>query len=628
MFAHTKRFTTRNGQMVVGASQSSAGLGQHEVAVTQNRGAAERGKQILKETAMLSTGGFGMGLLPTGNSMSVMGSGPMSTTTMLSQLVPENEALLNVYYRDIYFYDPVAGSAVDMISSFPFSDFSLLGIDDEKVRAKYEESVYRLNVRTLMPQISTCYLVDGKFIGTLIFNRQEKSFYDVIIHSSDTCVVDDLPLFSSDPSITVQSNQMLTNFLNSEDPQAQVLRQMMSPKLVEALKSSRFKLDALSTLYLARRTIPNTEPTSFLKRILPIYLLEKLLYRGTLVEAARRQRAMLHITLGDDTWEPTPQEMLATVLQFQQADLDPLGAVVATRNGVNVAEVRQGGDFWKWSDNADILTPLKLRALGTSEAFLTGDANYSNAETAMSVFMENLDQYRSYQTHKVFDCKVFPMIAITNGFYQPNVKAPASDREKVSMLYRANNNNTLLMPTLRWHKQLKAREEDDQFQALDYMSQKGIPVPLRMIFAACKVDPNDLWQDLQQDKLIKERLAKVSGVKAEEIAPAGDAGGENVDSQEFAGFGSQRNRSRRHVPLLAREFGELGELTGETKTGKKKWVYNQREMNAKINENIVKAAATLSKDPAKRKLIINKVRSALGSVPNMGLIPGKGGRNG
>lgn len=619
MFATNKRFSVKSGRLITGANSP---LQRPEVAVSpprQSPYSASHNKGG-KEQASLFGASFGMGAPGAANGMSVLGSGPMSTNTMLSGLVPENETLLNIYYRDIYYYDAVAGAAVDIISTFPFSDYSLMGIEDTKVLDKYEESVYRLNIRALMPQISTCYLVDGKFVGTMVFNQQEKLFYDMIVHSADTCVVDDLPLFSTDPVVTVTNNQLLMNFMNSNDPQAQMMRKALNPKLAQALRSSRFKLDPLSTLYIARRTLPNSEPTSFLKRVLPIYLIEKTLYRGTLVEAARRQRAMLHITMGDDTWEPTPQEMMASVLQFQQADLDPLGAVVATRNGVQVAEVRQGGDFWKWTDSADLLTPIKLRALGISEAFLSGDSNFSNVESAMSVFMENMDAYRSFITHKTFDTKIFPIIAVTNGFYKDASKAPATNQGRAQLLYKANNQNDLMVPTLRWHKTLKAKDEADQFAALDYMAEKGIPVPLRMIFAAAKVDPNDLYQDLQQDKRMKERLAQAAGVDPKEIAPGGDAGGDNVGG-EFASL--QRMTSSKKIPLLARNFGEHGEIQAETKTGKPKYVHNQREANRQINANIVKAAAKLAADPTLQSKVAALVAKRLGRVPDMGLVPGR-----
>lgn len=616
MFATNRRFSVQGRNLVLG-KVAPPSL-QSEVAVSKS----SKGS---RETASLFTGGLGYGMPNATNGLSVLGSGPLSVQTLLTGLVPEQEALLNIYYRDIYFHDAVAGAACDMISTFPFSDFTLMGVEDDKVLDKYEESVAHLNVRALMPQISLCYLVDGKFVGTLVFNTQDKIFHDTIVHSADSCVVDDIPLFSTDPSIVVSNNPMLMNIMSREDAQARLIRGMLGPKLVEALRSSRFRLDPASTLYISRRTVPNSEPTSYLKRILPIYLLEKTLYRGTLVEATRRQRAMLHIMMGDDNWEPTPQEMMAAVLQFQQADMDPLGAIVATRNAVQVSEVRQGGDFWKWSDNAETFVPLKLRALGISEAFMSGDANFSNTETAMSVFMENIDAYRSFLTHKTFDCKVFPMIAVSNDFYKDG-KAPKTGSDKIRMLYQARNYNDLNMPTLRWHKVLKAKDEGDMYQALDYMAQKGIPVPLRMIFAAAKTDPNELFQDLLLDKRMKEKLGKAGGVDPTQINPGGDAGGDNVDGGGDSEFASIKKlidltQQIKKKPILARDFGELGEVKGQTKTGKPKYEPNQQKLNKEMNARIVQAATKLANDPNLHKAIISRVAKKIRSAPDMGLVP-------
>ena len=79
---------------------------------------------------------------------------------------------------------------------------------------------------------------------------------------------------------------------------------------------------------------------SMFRRVVPIYLLEKMLYRGTISESQRRQRAIMHIQAGSETWTPINTELQGLVALFQQADLDPTGAIVATRNDVNVGEVR------------------------------------------------------------------------------------------------------------------------------------------------------------------------------------------------------------------------------------------------------------------------------------------------
>lgn len=51
------------------------------------------------------------------------------------------------------------------------------------------------------------------------------------------------------------------------------------------------------------------------------------------------KRGMLHITVGNDRWEPTPEELESILQQVQLADQDPLGAIIATRDGVSINRV-------------------------------------------------------------------------------------------------------------------------------------------------------------------------------------------------------------------------------------------------------------------------------------------------
>jgi hypothetical protein len=428
-------------------------------------------------------------------------SGPLAFVYLLTGIVPEQEELLRRYYRDIYHYDHVAGAAVDIISSFPFSRWTLTGMETDELE-KFDESLFRLNLRSLLPEISMSYLVDAEYIGTLIFNHKDKVFVDVLTHNPDECQVDRYPFYSVAPKIRVVNSAETRKFMESTDKYARQIRSMFAEEFIRALKASAYELNPLTTMYLARRTLPSKPPISYLKRILPIYLLEKQLYRGTLVEAHKRQRSMLHVTAGDDNWEPTPEELDALVAMFQQVEVDPLGGIITTRNGVTAQELRQGGDFWKWTDQADILVPYKLRALGCSEALLSADATYSNAETALSVFMENMDQYREYITYQVFENRLFPIVSYANDYIKDPAKQKG-EKTRLQMMYAINNQQNLRVPKLHWHKRLEAKSEDNPLDVLNTVSEKGLPIPLRMWAAAAKIDIDTLIHELREDEKIR-----------------------------------------------------------------------------------------------------------------------------
>ena len=614
MFGSNRRFS------VTGSSIRSAPVGQ-----SMNRPSVQRSR-----TPEISSM-FGGGMLGnTGNtSVNVYASGPLASTTMLNSLVPEYEDYLRRYYHDIYYTDAVAGTCVDLMSSFPFSEYTLTGVDQAKLD-KYAESLTRINVRSLMPEISTAYLVDGSSINSFLFNRDEKIFIDLILYSVDNCVIQQVPFYSQDPMIVVNNTQQMIQFMNSNDRNAKAFLRLLPQDLVHTFRQAAFKLDPYTTLYLSRRTLPGAEPTSFLKRILPIYLLEKVLYRGTIVEANKRQRSMLHVSMGDDTHTFTPEEMAETVNQFQLADLDPLGAVIGTRNDVQASELRQGGDFWKWTDTIEQLVPYKLRALGIGEAFLSQDANFSNAETSLSVFMENLDQYRSFLTYETFTNKLFPIVAIANDYFKPGKKVDTNNRSALN--YQASNSSDLEIPTVHWHKELSARDEDNMMDTLSTLTEKGFPIPMRMWAAAGRVDMSAYLHDLAQDKDVRDKIAEASGLDPKKIGAAGSGMG---DGMEFAQLRSLMDQASGHSPghslanmtgrvrpqnMLSRDFGESGEVVGQTPTGKAKYILNQKGAQAKANDQIWRAMRSL-KDPNKYKAALSRAAERLGGIPDMVGVP-------
>ena len=297
---------------------------------------------------------------------------------MMTGIIPATPDLtdsqsLALFFRDMYLHDSVAGSAVDIQSTFPFSDWELRGLDAKDIQI-YNDCLERLGLQELLSQISISYLTDGFFAGSLVFDPRQKQFMDILIHDALCCEIINSPFHNIDPTITVHTNGMTKFYLENPSEYAKAYLSAMPKQFLDLLKGDAFELDPVSTLYIARRQLTDRAYTSYLQRLLPMYLIEKVLFRGTLVEAQRRQRATTHIQAGDDLWTPTDDELHAITEMFQATEADPLGAWIATRNNIQVSEFRTAGDIWKWYETSESLTPMKLRALGISDAFLSGDA--------------------------------------------------------------------------------------------------------------------------------------------------------------------------------------------------------------------------------------------------------------
>ena len=274
-------------------------------------------------------------------SINTLPQGSVLYDTMLSGLVGDNEKSNYRFYRDIYSYDTTAGSAVDLMATMPFSPFQLDGCSVPGRVKTYMAAIESLNFKTLLPEMAVDHMVMGACTMTPIYRANEKRFVDMISWQAENVTVTPTPFLGIDPLITIRPDEVMRAFLTSESEYFQKLRSNMSQDILDALHSSTIELDPLSTIFLPRKSFTfNHLGTSYFRRILPLYLLEKALYRGTLIEAGRRQRAMLHIPMGDDLWEPTSEEIQAVVALFQQADFDPLGAIVGTRSAITPTELR------------------------------------------------------------------------------------------------------------------------------------------------------------------------------------------------------------------------------------------------------------------------------------------------
>jgi hypothetical protein len=432
---------------------------------------------------------------------------------MMTGILPADPQLIDtstlaLFFRDIYLFDNTAGSAVDIQSTFPFSGWQLQGLP-EREQQYFDDSLAQLNLQTLMPEISVSYLVDGFFCASLVFDPRSRQFLDCLKHDALAVTALPSPFHNIDPVLNVRVSAATQQFINNASAYSKQYLNRFPSQFTDMLRSGAFTLDPVTTMFIGRKTLVDRAYVSYLHRILPLYLIEKTLFRGTLVEVARRQRAITHLTAGDDTWVPSGEELNSLVAAFQAAEFDPMGGWVSTRNAVQTVDVRPAGDFLKYSDMVDIFVPYKLRALGISEGFLTAEATFATAEAAYSTFLESQNAYRNHLTDQVFYRKLFPLIAVINGLMDDSLKA--KNLRPVDLLFNAAYRSKLRMPKVHWEKNLEARGEDNLFEMLEKLSEKGVPIPMKLWIAAAGQDYDSLLRDLKGDASVRKALEKYTG---------------------------------------------------------------------------------------------------------------------
>jgi len=254
---------------------------------------------------------------------------------------------------------------------------------------------------------------------------------------------------------------------------------------------------------------------------------------------------------------------------------------------------------------------------------------YASQEAGYSLFLETTNSYRTDLTERIFNSKLFPLIAVVNNLYKDPSKGRAKGGQLLDFLFNRNNRNNLKMPQLHWHKELEAKGEDNMAELLELASDKGVPIPLKMWMAASKIDPESLLRDLSEDQALRDKLAQYTGKDTSHegeddhefsdeddnahdgrgVDVRGSVPGERLTTQRL----SQMIQSPR-VPLLAREFGDSGDSWTFTKTGKVKHVPSiaKADRNAKANDTILKIAKQADRDPHYREELKKRNQAKLG----------------
>jgi intein/homing endonuclease len=177
--------------------------------------------------------------------------------SVLEDWVPRDAPGINMMFRRMHVRDVVAGPAIDIYASMPWSEFDIGGIKDPALRRFYEEALSMFTPEVLTT-IAKEFLVIGRFCASLVFNAQKGYFDQFEPHDPDFLEIMPVPYRGFNPLIDLRISPSMRMFMNSQDPRVQRIRALMPPQFLEKFRQQTGKvpLDQFSTLFLARKISP------------------------------------------------------------------------------------------------------------------------------------------------------------------------------------------------------------------------------------------------------------------------------------------------------------------------------------------------------------------------------------
>ncbi len=555
-------------------------------------------------------GGYSMGSTIVGRN---------NTIDLLDGFIPTDLKIRRRMFRNMYFNDPVSGGAVDIISLIPFSSFDLVGLESMEMLEVYQRSCESMRLNLMFPPLSKEYLVAGAFLATEVFDANEKIFTALMPQNIDNAEIREVPIYGYDPIIDLAIPPELSKMIKDKDPRVASILKTLPRDIMNNITNGKIPLSPDTTLFIPRRTLPSDYlGTSYLERALPIWLLEKTLYRGTLDQVTRRQRALTHIQVGEDEWIPDEQDLTNVRDLFLAADADPTGPIIVTRTGIMPQEFRQAEDFFRYDSIFDFATTAKYRALGISEELITGQLSVTSMDATLSIFMDQMRSYRNMLTRSIFYEKIFPPIAYVNNFTKDAYEATGSKlgrrfnniRMDEAGRYRAKadgsapyanikdkniNMRDYLIPRVEWDKHLHPEGDTQYLELLDTLSQKGIPIPLTMMAAAGGVSLDSILNAQKSDL----KLRKVLGDYMKKITKINEASGMQPSESSvrtLQALASAASPLPDYKNLIDREFDDIHQPNEISKSGKVKNTSRKRQQQIrdKANKAIAESMSKLA----------------------------------
>lgn len=230
----------------------------------------------------------------------------------LNMQMPRDIRTANAWNRAYYETNPYVRNAINLHATYPISKLKIK-CEDKKVEKFFLDMMDRIDLDTVVQQVSLEYWKMGEVFAYADFDEQRGEWGKVYIHNPDYIVVKSSPI----PGVSfigLQPDPQLAKIINSNDPANARIREALDPRIIEHVRKNEFiPLDNFNVSHLKNLSAPyDVRGTSVIVSVWKDLMLYDKIRESKLVQADGMINPMTHVKIGasnPDGHYPTQSEL-------------------------------------------------------------------------------------------------------------------------------------------------------------------------------------------------------------------------------------------------------------------------------------------------------------------------------
>ena len=120
--------------------------------------------------------------------------------SIIEDWIPRDASGIDEMFKLMYNRDYIAGVVVDLLAEMLWSEYDLVGIQDPVILNIYRDSMEAIDIVSVGPEIAKEFMVIGRTVSSMIFNKERGVFDDIICHDPSFLRLTPIPIKGFDPN--------------------------------------------------------------------------------------------------------------------------------------------------------------------------------------------------------------------------------------------------------------------------------------------------------------------------------------------------------------------------------------------------------------------------------------------